>query len=105
MMRLKKALSSKDSIDEDKKNSFVARINLSSKNSLSCGDIRQLGGGDISSLNYEMIDSGSIKGRPYRIGSTMIIKLPKRFSAYKDILEKEIKKHMASGDYPILIFE
>ena len=96
---------SKDSIDEDKNNGFIARINLSSKNSLSCGDIRQFGGGDTSSLNYEMIDSGSIKGRPYRVGSTMIIKLPKRFSAYKDILEKEIKKHMASGDYPILIFE
>ena len=96
---------SRDSIERDKEKIVVARINLSSKNSLNCGDIRQLGGGDISSSNYKMVDSSSIKGRPYRVGSTMIIKLPKRFNTYKDILEREIKKHMASGDYPILIFE
>ena len=103
---VEKSLSlSKDSLETDKDKTVIARINLGSKSSISCGDIRQLGGGDISSDNYEMIDSSSVKGRPYRVGSTMIIKLPKRFSAYKDILGKEIKKHMASGDYPILIFE
>ena len=103
---VEKSLSlSKNSLETDKDKTVIARINLGSKSSISCGDIRQLGGGDISSDNYEMIDSSSVKGRPYRVGSTMIIKLPKRFSVYKDILGKEIKKHMASGDYPILIFE
>ena len=52
-----------------------------------------------------MIDTGSLKGRPFRLGSTMIIKLPKRFEQYKSILESELQKHISSGDYPILIFE
>ena len=90
--------------DSDKKIK-IAEITLDSNSKLSCGDIRQFGGGEISSDNYEMIDSSSIKGRPYRVGSTMIIRLPKRFKAYQDILENEIAKHTASADYPILVFE
>ena len=90
--------------DSDKKIK-IAEIALDSNSKLSCGDIRQFGGGEISSDNYEMIDSSSLKGRPYRVGSTMIIRLPKRFKAYRDILENEIAKHMASADYPILVFE
>ena len=51
-----------------------------------------------------MIESSSLKGRPLRIGSAFIIKLPLRFSKYREILESEIKKHIASGDYPMLVF-
>ena len=60
-----------------------------------------------SALSYvdKWIDTGSLKGRPFRLGSTMIIKLPKRFEQYKSILESELQKHISSGDYPILIFE
>lgn len=69
-------------------------------------DIRTLGGGEASDiLNYDMIDTGSIKGRPYRLGSTLIIRLPERYRKYKDNLMTEIKKHISSADYPILIFE
>lgn len=83
----------------------LANIILDSDTSIEIGDIRQLGGGEISSSNYEMIDSGNIYGRPIRIGSTFIIKLPQRFQNYRTILENELKKHIASGDYPILVFE
>lgn len=82
----------------------LTNIILDSDTSIEIGDIRQLGGGEISSYNYEMIDSGNIYGRPIRIGSTFIIKLPERFKEYRTILEKELKKHIASGDYPILVF-
>ena len=82
----------------------LANIILDADTSIEIGDIRQLGGGEISSSNYEMIDSGNIYGRPIRIGSTFIIKLPERFKEYRSILEKELKKHIASGDYPILVF-
>ena len=84
-----------------------ATIKLDYSEELSCGDIRNYGGGesDNSEPNYEMIDTGSLKGRPFRLGSTMIIKLPKRFEQYKSILESELQKHISSGDYPILIFE
>ena len=82
----------------------LANIILDADTSIEIGDIRQLGGGEISSSNYEMIDSGNIYGRPIRIGSTFIIKLPERFKEYRATLEKELKKHIASGDYPILVF-
>ena len=52
-----------------------------------------------------MLDSGSLKGRPYRLGSTMIIKLPKRFKDQRENILSEIKKHMSSADYPVLMFE
>jgi len=82
-----------------------ATIKLEKSTELSCGDIRNIGGGESSSeLNYEMIDTGSIKGRPYRLGSTMIIKIPKRFEKHKNKILLEIKKHMSSADYPILVF-
>ena len=64
-----------------------------------------MGGGECSIINYDMLDSGSLKGRPYRLGSTMIIKLPKRFKDQRENILSEIKKHMSSADYPVLMFE
>lgn len=93
----------KDNFDSEEKTP-LANIILDSDTSIEIGDIRQLGGGEISSSNYEMIDSGNIYGRPIRIGSTFIIKLPERFKEYRIILETELNKHIASGDYPILVF-
>lgn len=84
----------------------AAHIKISYSSKLSCSDIRTIGGGEASSTpNYDMIDTGSLKGRAYRIGSTMIIRLPLRYKKHKDNLMSEIKKHMSSADYPILIFE
>ena len=94
----------KDNFDSEEKIP-LANIILDSDTSIEIGDIRQLGGGEISSSNYEMIDSGNIYGRPIRIGSIFIIKLPQRFQNYRTILENELKKHIVSGDYPILVFE
>lgn len=89
--------------DEDK--TRLAEFIFKSDTKIEIGDIRQYGGGELSAnKNFEMIDSASLKGRPYRVGSAFIIKLPMRFSKYRDILEKEIKKHIASGDYPMLVF-
>lgn len=83
-----------------------ATIKLDYGKEINCFDMRIVGGGeDPKVVNYEMIDTGSIKGRPYRVGSTMIIKLPKRFEKHKDKIISEVKKHMSSADYPILLFE
>lgn len=86
---------------------LICKIMLESDQSnLSIKDIRAYGGGeDSKELNYDMIDTGSIKGRPYRLGSTLIIRLPERYRKHKDNLMAEIKKHISSADYPILIFE
>lgn len=85
---------------------YAAEIQFILEEDLTCKDIRIIGGGEADSEpNYDMIDTGSLKGRPYRVGSTMIIKMPLRYKEYEDILLYEIKKHMSSADYPILIFQ
>ncbi len=70
-------------------------------------DMRILGGGlpEDYEPNFNLLDIGHIEGRPYRIGSTMIITLPKRLEQYKEIIENAIKRHATSGDYPIILFE
>ena len=70
-------------------------------------DIRIFGGGlpDNAQDDFNMIDIGNIYGRPYRIGSTVIIKLPKALQQYEQLLLKELDKHIASGEIPVLIFE
>lgn len=70
-------------------------------------DIRIEGGGlplD-SEPDYNMIDIGHINGRPYRIGSTMIIRLPAKLKEHNDKIMVAIEKHASSGDYPVIIFE
>lgn len=70
-------------------------------------DTRILGGGlpEESDPNYNLLDIGHIEGRPYRIGSTMIITLPKRLEKHKEIITNAVNRHCASGDYPIILFE
>lgn len=102
---LKKIMAVKTSNFNGNDKTKLAEFFFRSDTKIEIGDIRQYGGGEIpANKNYEMIDSSSPKGRPYRIGSSFMIKLPIKFSKYRDILEKEIKKHIASGDYPMLVF-
>lgn len=70
-------------------------------------DIRTRGGGlpEDSIDNYEMMDIGRIDGRPYRVGSTMIIRLPKALKEHEDKIQEAVNKHIAAGDYPIFIYE
>ena len=84
---------------------YFATINITRNYDIDYVDIRQLGGGDKSKTNYEMIDTGNIKGRPYRIGNIMLIRLPKRFENIDSDVKSELNKHIASGDYPIIIYE
>ena len=70
-------------------------------------DIRTPGGGLPSKEkdDYNLIDIGNLYGRPYRIGSTLIIRLPKKMEQYKDKIRKAVNQHIVAGEYPILIFE
>lgn len=102
---LKKIMAARTDRYTDDGRTRLAEFVFKSDTKIEIGDIRQFGGGETSAnKNYEMIDSSSLKGRPLRTGSAFIIKLPMRFIKYKDILEAEIKKHIASGDYPMLVF-
>ena len=85
----------------------VATVKVNIEPSTKTYDIRVLGGGLPTSEpdNYNLLDIGHIYGRPYRIGSTLIIRLPKALERYEDIIRKAIDKHASSGDYPVLIFK
>lgn len=84
----------------------AATITVKKEYTLNVYDLRQDGGGEASPVpNYEMIDTGSLLGRPYRLGSTLIIRFPKSYEQYKDILQEQIERNISSGEYPILIFE
>lgn len=100
------ALIKKSLYDISKHGIWFAEIKINYDTILSCADIRITGGGENSSNpNYEMIDTGNIKGRPYRIGNTLVIKLPIRFKNQEKIIKEELEKHTTSGSHIILIFE
>lgn len=86
---------------------IVARVEIETVEQPKIIDIRVAGGGlplgekDV----YSLIDIGNINGRPYRVGSTLVIRLPKRLEGYRDIIEQAVKSHIAAGEYPVVLFE
>lgn len=84
----------------------VAHISVKINTDVAYKDIRKMGGGEASAIpNYEMIDTGNRYGRPYRYGCPIIIRLPSRFKPMKEQIRSEVEKHIASGDYPIILYE
>jgi hypothetical protein len=84
----------------------IATIEVEDNTDIVFRDIRIPGGGEQSPIpNYEMIDTGSLKGHPLRYGSLFVIELPERFKGMKDVFKTEVEKHMTSGDYPIFVFK
>lgn len=82
---------------------FVFRM----KTNPSVSDSRIMGGGlpDDQPDDYDMLDIGHIFGRPYRVGATLIIRLPLKLSAYEERIKRELDKHIAAGDEYVLSFE
>ena len=84
----------------------IADLTVSINEEIDYKDIRIPGGGEASSVpNYEMIDTGNLYGRPYRYGCPMIIRIPSRYKPMQDEIRSEIEKHIASGDYPIILYK
>jgi hypothetical protein len=85
----------------------VATVRVTSKPDAKTFDIRINGGGlplD-KEPNYNLLDIGHINGRPYRVGSTLIIRLPARLKEHATKIKQAIEKHSSSGDYPVIIYE
>jgi len=68
-------------------------------------DVRVIGGGSSKYDNYDYIDTGNINGRPYRVGTSMVITLPKRYEPYRNQLQRQIDKHISSAEAAIIIFK
>lgn len=85
----------------------VATIKFEAKNKIKICDTRISGGGlPIDQPDdYDMLDIGHINGRPYRVGSSLIIKLPKKLKQFENRIRLELDKHIAAGDEYVLCFD
>lgn len=86
---------------------ILAEVRIRKEYSVNVVDARVPGGGLPSGEpdDYDLIDIGNVYGRPYRIGSSTIIRLPKRLEPYKEIIENAVMQHIQAGDYPVLLFK
>ena len=83
----------------------IADIIIKLENNITPTDVRIKGGGSIKFDNYDYIDTGNIAGRPYRVGTSMVITLPKKYEPYRDQLQEQINKHISSSEAAVLIFK
>jgi len=84
----------------------IADIIITAKDKSSLVDIRPYGGGlpvDEKDV-YSLLDIGNVKGRPYRLGSTIIIRLPKRLEEHREKIKDAVDRHIAAGQHYVLLF-
>ena len=86
---------------------LIATVRATKKPRIKTYDIRVNGGGLPEKVkdDYNMVDIGHVDGRPYRVGSTMVIKLPKALKNHEDKIRFALKQHMAAGVYPVIMFK
>ena len=85
----------------------IAEVRVIPKYDINLIDVRTPGGGlpAMEQDVYSLMDIGNVYGRPYRVGSTLIIRLPYRLKPYEDKIMNAVKQHIVAGEYPVLIFE
>lgn len=96
-----------DQYDEKLHGHILATIILKAKRATKLYDISIEGGGlpEAAKDDYNMIDIGNTYGRPYRVGSTMIIRMPKKYKEYDPYIRAAVLDHISSGEYPVFIYE
>ena len=96
----------KNAYNKEQCGDIAAEVSIDIDYDVSAFDIRQLGGGLplVCKDDYAMEDIGNVYGRPYRIGSTVIITLPRRCKPYEDKIRDAIDLHIAAGEKAILRF-
>ena len=92
-------------VDEPSNDIKVADIIIKLDTKIEPTDTRIIGGGSSKFDNYEYIDTGNILGRPYRIGTSMVITLPKKYESHRDQLQEQIDKHISSSEAAVLLFK
>ena len=92
-------------VDEPSNDIRVADIIIKLDTKIEPTDTRIIGGGSSKFDNYEYIDTGNILGRPYRIGTSMVITLPKKYESHRDQLQEQIDKHISSSEAAVLLFK
>ena len=84
----------------------IANISVEYVGEKTSFDIRQLGGGlPKEYTDYEMLDIGNLKGRPYRIGTGSVIVLPKRLEKYDDRIRQAIADYKVAANRIYVVYE
>ena len=87
-------------------NTEIARIKVEFEGEPVAFDIRQAGGGLPETIDdYDMLDIGSEKGRPYRAGVAAIIKLPKQYEKYDDKIRAAVESYKVAADKFYILYE
>lgn len=70
-------------------------------------DTRIMGGGlpDDQPDDHNLLDIGHFLGRPHRPGGTMVIELPEELAQYDELIQDTVRRHIASGDHYIVVYE
>lgn len=70
-------------------------------------DLRIKGGGLPLNMknDYALTDIGHLYGRPHRVGSSAVIRLPKRLEPYEKIIRQEVERHQVGTEALVIIFE
>lgn len=85
---------------------LLCKISVSFEGEPAAYDIRILGGGlPEKYTDYEMLDIGNLKGRPYRDGTGAVIVLPKAYEKYKDRIEESVNRYKIAADQFYFIFQ
>lgn len=92
-------------VDEPSNDIKIADIIIKLDTKIEPTDTRIIGGGSSKFDNYEYIDTGNILGRPYRVGTSMVITLPKKYEEHRDQLQEQIDKHISSSEAAVLLFK
>ena len=77
----------------------IASIHVEFQGEPAAYDIRLLGGGLPSEYtDYEMMDIGHVKGRPYRVGVAAVIELPKKYQIYDERIKESVDRYKVAAD-------
>lgn len=86
---------------------LLAKISVDYEATENCSDVRILGGGlpESCKADYEMLDIGNLYGRPYRVGTSMIIRLPERLEIHDTYIQEAINKNKNAADLAVIVYE
>lgn len=98
-----------DVVPEDENTSssavILATVYMEYEGEATAYDIRQLGGGlPEEYTDYDMIDIGNMKGRPYRVGTGAVITLPKAYEKYDERIRKAVESYKVAADQFYIIY-
>lgn len=86
----------------------IATIKCKHEEIINNHDIRKFGGGPnkISEVNdeFNLMDIGYLDGKPYRIGATLIVKIPEKYKPHHNLIESALNRHCQSGDLIIITY-